>query len=115
MKPNYPNQKVTREQVEVCFLGLKSFSETSKRLGISKERVRQIINRSRSPLILEAVKIIRHVGQTSPFCLSCERVFGKEIGYGNRNLCRTCYGWKYRGRPENPRVFYPKTCSNCGI
>lgn len=111
-KKQAANIVANQKQVEEVFLKVGTATKAAKLLGVSRERVRQRLNKSTDPEVIKLHDSRRHVKTTEPRCLSCNRSFGKLKGY--KNLCNICYTFSKTGvATPGYKYLFQRRCMNC--
>ena len=105
-----------REQAEAMFLaGENNFTNIAKVVGVTRERVRQIINRSESRQVRDLFLIkqqMLHHGEN--FCTRCGRT-RDQVGKQRiiRGLCNACRVHDKQGK-KRQKLLLPPNCADCG-
>lgn len=111
-------KQLTPANLEIIdsFKRQKSLAKTGETFGITRERVRQVINKAlemtNDPELKEAFFLVRHGADLSGrYCKGCSRALGA-VRRANRLYCGVCQSLN-TGATKRPITFLPKYCK-CG-
>ncbi len=105
------------QEILKAYLIHKHYTQTSEAIGVSKQRVEQVVKKHRStvPQVEEAYRAMKKpVDHSYESCFICHRSFSL-ISYGSEGMCSSCYNYKKRGRGRERTLFRDKQCSVCGV
>ena len=105
---------VDRQEVLTLYKQYKSYTAVGRLLGISKQRVDQILRILNDPEV-EKIRLAYHFKPAR--CIVCNRSF-KGLAHGTNDTCKACVNYLYRRslgiKSDYMRhITYPEKCTDC--
>lgn len=113
--------KQRRVEIEQAYLDHATLEEAGKAMGITRERVRQVVRKSVNPKVRAAYVLRKNIHRpefhAGKPCRYCQRIFGKDAKYASEGVCQGCNNAKRRGKLESYLARLPllttPTCITC--